>query len=100
MIQFILEYGAMISLLCIAFINAMMFKEMNESRKTLNELLVFNTYLRDLILRINDDRKECKFYKQEMPTVKEIHKVVPTSSEFMSDQYKRVAKKYNNDKKT
>ena len=43
---------------------------------------------------------QCNFYPQEMPTIKEIHKVVEktTQQEFMAQQYKRVAEKYNNEK--
>lgn len=39
----------------------------------------------------------CNFYPQEMPTIKEIHKVVEktTQKQFMEDQAERVRLKYN-----
>lgn len=46
--------------------------------------------------RVLESIPSCKFYPQELPTIKEVHKVVETSTaaEFMSSQYKRVNDKY------
>lgn len=40
---------------------------------------------------------KCKFYPQDMPTVKEIHKIVEktTQQEFMGQQYERIRMKHN-----
>lgn len=54
--------------------------------------------IHETLREVNEkEMPQCKFYPQEMPTVKEIHKVVEqtTQKQFMGDQYERVREKYN-----
>lgn len=54
--------------------------------------------INEIVREVNEKEvPSCKFYPQEMPTVKEIHKVVEETSqrEFMNKQYERVRKEYN-----
>lgn len=53
--------------------------------------------IHSVLKEVNEkETPQCKFYPQEMPTVKEIHKVVEqtTQKQFMGDQYERVREKY------
>lgn len=54
--------------------------------------------IHETLRQVNErEMPQCKFYPQEMPTVKEIHKIVEETSqrEFMGNQYDRVRKEYN-----
>lgn len=56
------------------------------------------TDIYDIVREVNEkEPNKCDFYAQELPTIKEIHKIVEetTQSQFVGDQFERVRKKYN-----
>ena len=64
--------------------------------KTAGKLFSLVNELKTAIEAIEPPSK-CKFYPQEMPTVKEVHKIVEktTQQEFMGQQYERIRMKHN-----